>query len=108
MVNGVRRHGTTIVKSVMPWEERSLWKNWKNGCKLDTRRVFIGKKKAGEAKMKNIENNIQTICRISKKKKKKKIETRKEDILGKNSISDDTEKLPLLMKRNRKNRKKEW
>ena len=55
----------------MPWEERSLWKNWKNGCKLDTRRVFIGKKKAGEAKMKNIENNIQTICRISKKKKKK-------------------------------------
>ena len=56
----------------MPWEERSLWKNWKNGCKLDTRRVFIGKKKAGEAKMKNIENNIQTICRISKKKKKKK------------------------------------
>ena len=72
MVNGVRRHGTTIVKSVMPWEERSLWKNWKNGCKLDTRRVFIGKKKAGEAKMKNIENNIQTICRISKKKKKKK------------------------------------
>ena len=107
MVNGVRRHGTTIVKSLMPWEERSLWKNWKNGCKLDTRRVFIGKKKAGEAKMKNIENNIQTICRISKKKKKK-IETRKEDILGKNSISDDTEKLPLLMKKKRKNRKKEW
>ena len=52
--------------------------------------------------MKNIENNNQTICRISKKKKKK-IETRKEDILGKNSISDDTGKLPLLMKKKRKN-----
>ena len=77
MVNGVRRHGTTIVKSLMPWEERSLWKNWKNGCKLGTRRVFIGKKKAGEAKMKNIENNIQTICRISKKKKKKKLKQEK-------------------------------
>ena len=36
------------------------------------------------------------------------METRKEDILGKNSISDDTEKLPLLMKKKRKNRKKEW
>ena len=72
MVNGVRRHGTTIVKSVMPWEERSLWKNWKNGCKLDTHRVFIGKKK-----LKTIENNIQTICRISKKKKQKKMKQEK-------------------------------
>ena len=77
MVNGVRRHGTTIVKSLMPWEERSLWKNWKNGCKLDTHRVFIGKKKAEEAKMKTIENNIQTICRISKKKKQKKMKQEK-------------------------------
>ena len=50
MVNGVRRHGTTIVKSLMPWEERSLWKNWKNGCKLDTHRVFIGKKKLKKQK----------------------------------------------------------
>ena len=56
--------------------------------------------------MKNIENNIQTICRISKKKKKKKNETRKEDILGKNSISDDTEKLPFNEKEKKKSKKR--
>ena len=55
--------------------------------------------------MKNIENNIQTICRISKKKKKKN-ETRKEDILGKNSISDDTEKLPFNEKEKKKSKKR--
>ena len=54
--------------------------------------------------MKNIENNIQTICRISKKKKKN--ETRKEDILGKNSISDDTEKLPFNEKEKKKSKKR--
>ena len=56
--------------------------------------------------MKNIENNIQTICRISKKKKKKKNETRKEDILEKNRISDDTEKLPFNEKEKKKSKKR--
>ena len=77
MVNGVRRHGTTIVKSVMPWEERSLWKNWKNGCKLDTHRVFIGKKKLKKQKLKKTKKITKPFAVFKKKKKKKKMKQEK-------------------------------